>query len=140
MDLEAVCRDFGTFRAVDNATVSIRPGEFFSFSGPPDSGKTTILRMIADFLEPAESGIRIGGQDVRGHRPNQRPMALIFQNLALFPLMSIWESISFGLEVRGVDKATRRGRQDSQPIAGRAETARGNRPRAGGRPCGDAAG
>ena len=64
--------------------------------------------MISGFLEPAESVIRIGGQDIRGQCPNQRPTALIFQNLALFPLMSIWESISFGLEVRGVDKATRR--------------------------------
>jgi spermidine/putrescine transport system ATP-binding protein len=108
IDLENVCCDFGSFRAVDNANVSIRPGEFFSFLGPSGCGKTTILRMISGFTEPTGGVIRIGGQDVRGLRPNQRPTALIFQNLALFPLMSIWENISFGLEVRGVDKATRR--------------------------------
>jgi len=108
IDLENVCCDFGTFRAVDNADVSIRPGEFFSFLGPSGCGKTTILRMISGFIEPTAGVIRIGGQDVRGKRPNQRPTALIFQNLALFPLMPIWENISFGLEVRGVDKATRR--------------------------------
>jgi spermidine/putrescine transport system ATP-binding protein len=108
IDLENVCCDFGTFRAVDNANVSIKPGEFFSFLGPSGCGKTTILRMVSGFIEPTEGTIRIGGKDVKGQRPNQRPTALIFQNLALFPLMPIWENISFGLEVRGVDKATRR--------------------------------
>lgn len=108
IDLENVCCDFGTFRAVDNANVSIKPGEFFSFLGPSGCGKTTILRMVSGFIEPTQGVIRIGGEDVRGKRPNQRPTALIFQNLALFPLMPIWENISFGLEVRGVDKATRR--------------------------------
>ena len=92
IDLENVCCDFGTFRAVDNATVSIRPGEFFSFLGPSGCGKTTILRMVSGFIEPTEGAIRIGGKDVKGTRPNQRPTALIFQNLALFPLMPIWEN------------------------------------------------
>jgi spermidine/putrescine transport system ATP-binding protein len=112
IDLDNVCCDFGSFRAVDNANVSIRAGEFFSFLGPSGCGKTTILRMISGFIEPTEGTIRIGGKDVKGQRPNQRPTALIFQNLALFPLMPIWENISFGLEVRGVDKATRRARAE----------------------------
>lgn len=64
--------------------------------------------MVSGFIEPTAGAIKIGGKDVKGTRPNQRPTALIFQNLALFPLMPIWENISFGLEVRGVDKATRR--------------------------------
>ena len=108
IDLENVSCDFGSFRAVDHANVSIEPGEFFSFLGPSGCGKTTILRMISGFIDPTEGAIKIGGKDMRGQRPNQRPTALIFQNLALFPLMPIWENISFGLEVRGVDKATRR--------------------------------
>ena len=108
IDLENVCCDFGTFRAVDNANVSIKPGEFFSFLGPSGCGKTTILRMVSGFIEPTQGAIKIGGKDMKGQRPNQRPTALIFQNLALFPLMPIWENITFGLEVRGVDKATRR--------------------------------
>ncbi len=112
IDLENVCCDFGSFRAVDNANVAIRPGEFFSFLGPSGCGKTTILRMISGFIEPTQGTIRIGGKDVAGLRPNQRPTALIFQNLALFPLMPIWENITFGLEVRGVDKATRRKKAD----------------------------
>lgn len=112
IDLENVCCDFGSFRAVDNANVAIQPGEFFSFLGPSGCGKTTILRMISGFIEPTHGAIKIGGRDMRGQRPNQRPTALIFQNLALFPLMPIWENISFGLEVRGVDRATRRKKAD----------------------------
>lgn len=112
IELENVCCDFGSFRAVDNANVSIKPGEFFSFLGPSGCGKTTILRMISGFIDPTKGTIRIGGMDMKGQRPNQRPTALIFQNLALFPLMPIWENISFGLEVRGVDKATRRAKAE----------------------------
>ena len=112
IELENVCCDFGKFRAVDHVNVNIQPGEFFSFLGPSGCGKTTILRMISGFNEPTEGVIRIGGKDMRNQRPNQRPTALIFQNLALFPLMPIWENISFGLEVRGVDKATRRKRAE----------------------------
>jgi spermidine/putrescine transport system ATP-binding protein len=112
IDLENVCCDFGSFRAVDHANVSIKPGEFFSFLGPSGCGKTTILRMVSGFIEPTQGVIRIGDKDMRGQRPNQRPTALIFQNLALFPLMTIWENISFGLEVRGVDMATRRAKAE----------------------------
>ncbi|WP_225029728.1 ABC transporter ATP-binding protein [Xinfangfangia pollutisoli] len=112
IQLDDVCCDFGSFRAVDHATVDIKPGEFFSFLGPSGCGKTTILRMISGFIEPTSGVIRIGGQDVKGKRPNQRPTALIFQNLALFPLMPIWENIAFGLEMRGVDKAARRAKAE----------------------------
>jgi len=59
IDLENVCCDFGTFRAVDNANVSIKPGEFFSFLGPSGCGKTTILRMVSGFIEPTEGAIKI---------------------------------------------------------------------------------
>ena len=108
VDLDKVCADFGTFRAVDNVSVDIKPGEFFSFLGPSGCGKTTILRMISGFTHPSQGAIRIGGKDMKDTRPNRRPTALIFQNLALFPLMSVWENIAFGLEVRGVGKAERR--------------------------------
>ncbi len=112
VELDDVSCDFGRFRAVDHVSISIKPGEFFSFLGPSGCGKTTILRMISGFQEPSEGAIRIGGKDMRGQRPNQRPTALIFQNLALFPLMTVWENIAFGLEVRGEDKARRRARAD----------------------------
>jgi spermidine/putrescine transport system ATP-binding protein len=112
VDLDDVCCDFGSFRAVDHVNVSIKPGEFFSFLGPSGCGKTTILRMISGFIEPSSGVVRIGGKDVRGQRPNQRPTALIFQNLALFPLMPVWENIAFGLEVQGVNKVTRRAKAE----------------------------
>jgi len=112
VELKNVSCDFGNFRAVDKANVSIKPGEFFSFLGPSGCGKTTILRMVSGFIDPSEGQIKIGGQDMNGIRPNKRPTALIFQNLALFPLMPVWENISFGLEVRGVDKEKRRAKAE----------------------------
>lgn len=112
IELENVTAEFGSFRAVDNVSVTIEAGEFFSFLGPSGCGKTTILRMVSGFVSPTRGTIRIGGKDMRDQRPNQRPTALIFQNLALFPLMPVWENIAFGLEVRGVDKRKRRERAE----------------------------
>lgn len=112
IELDNVTAEFGSFRAVDNVSVTIEAGEFFSFLGPSGCGKTTILRMVSGFISPTAGTIRIGGKDMRDQRPNQRPTALIFQNLALFPLMPVWENITFGLEVRGVDKKIRRQRAE----------------------------
>lgn len=112
VELESVSVDFGSFRAVDRVSVSIKSGEFFSFLGPSGCGKTTILRMVSGFVEPSEGVIRLGGNDMRGIHPNRRPTVLIFQNLALFPLMPVWENISFGLEVRGVARKSRRAKAE----------------------------
>ncbi|WP_107676333.1 ABC transporter ATP-binding protein [Agrobacterium sp. LAD9] len=113
VELSGVCADFGHFRAVDNVSLSVKPGEFFSFLGPSGCGKTTILRMISGFISPSQGRISIGGQDMRGIGPNRRPTALIFQNLALFPLMTVWENIAFGLEVRGMGKKERRAKAEA---------------------------
>jgi spermidine/putrescine transport system ATP-binding protein len=102
VELENVTIRFGEFTAVKSATLKIRNGEFFSFLGPSGCGKTTILRTVSGFLEPTEGRVRIGGQDMAGIGPNKRPTALIFQNLALFPLMSVADNIGYGLRVRGV--------------------------------------
>ena len=112
VELRGVSMDFDKYRAVDDVSVKINPGEFFSFLGPSGCGKTTLLRMMSGFIEPTQGQVLIGEQDMRGFGPNKRPTAMIFQNLALFPLMKVWENISFGLEVRGVDKATRRKKAD----------------------------
>ena len=112
VQLNGVCADFGDFRAVDHVSVTIKPGEFFSFLGPSGCGKTTILRMVSGFISPSKGEILIGGQNMRGIGPNKRPTVLIFQNLALFPLMPVWENITFGLEVRGVDKVKRRAKAE----------------------------
>ncbi len=110
--LEDVWIRFGDFVAVREANVNIKGGEFFSFLGPSGCGKTTILRSVSGFLEPSEGRVLIGEKDMAGFGPNKRPTALIFQNLALFPLMKVWENITFSLEVQGVGKADRRKRAD----------------------------
>ncbi|AWK87881.1 ABC transporter ATP-binding protein [Azospirillum thermophilum] len=110
VQLDSVTMRFGDTVAVRDVSLTIGAGEFFSFLGPSGCGKTTILRMISGFMDPTDGAIRIGGRDMRGIGPNRRPTALIFQNLALFPLMTVAENIAFGLEVRGVPAADRRKR------------------------------
>ncbi len=112
VELDHLTIRFGDFTAVKDASIRIEDGEFFSFLGPSGCGKTTILRTISGFLEPSEGSVRIGGQDMRGIGPNRRPTALIFQNLALFPLMSVAENIAYGLRVRGMGKTERRARAE----------------------------
>ncbi len=112
VELENVGMTFGATRAVGDVSFTVEGGEFFSILGPSGCGKTTILRMIAGFLHPTEGRITIGGRDMEGLGPNQRPTAMIFQSLALFPLMPVWENIAFGLEARGVAKAERRRKAD----------------------------
>jgi spermidine/putrescine transport system ATP-binding protein len=103
---------FGATRAVEKLSVAVEGGEFFSILGPSGCGKTTILRLIAGFLQPTAGQILIGGRDMVGTGANQRPTSMIFQSLALFPLMPVWENIAFGLEVRGIAKAVRRRRAE----------------------------
>jgi spermidine/putrescine transport system ATP-binding protein len=113
VEIDRVTVKFGQFVAVKNASLKIEQGEFFSFLGPSGCGKTTILRTISGFVEPSEGVIRIGGRDMRGIGANQRPTALIFQNLALFPLMSVADNIGYGLRVRGVASLERRKKVDA---------------------------
>ena len=112
VELDHITVKFGNFTAVKDATLDIKGGEFFSFLGPSGCGKTTILRTVSGFLDPSSGVVRIGGEDMAGIGPNKRPTALIFQNLALFPLMTVSENITYGLRVRGVDKAARMKRAD----------------------------
>jgi spermidine/putrescine transport system ATP-binding protein len=108
--LDKVSMSFGDFVAVQPTDLKITAGEFFSILGPSGCGKTTILRMVSGFLGPTTGTIAIGGEPMAGVGPNRRPTALIFQNLALFPLMPVWENVAFGLECRGVPKEDRRRR------------------------------
>ncbi|VDC23424.1 ABC transporter ATP-binding protein [Pseudogemmobacter humi] len=105
IDVEMV---FGTVHAVRKLSAHIEAGEFFSILGPSGCGKTTLLRLIAGFNEPTSGKVLIGGKDMAGIPADRRPTAMIFQSLALFPLMPVWENIAFGLEARGVPKAGRR--------------------------------
>lgn len=112
VELQNVSVAFGSFFAAKNVSVKISEGEFFSFLGPSGCGKTTLLRAISGFLDPSEGKVLIADQDMAGIGPNKRPTSLIFQNLALFPLMSVAENIAFSLEVRGVGKNERQKRAD----------------------------
>ncbi len=112
VELDHVTVRFGNFTAVSSATLDIKGGEFFSFLGPSGCGKTTILRTVSGFLDPSEGTVRIGGRDMTGIGPNKRPTALIFQNLALFPLMTVAENITYGLRVQGVPKDVRARKAD----------------------------
>ena len=112
VELQNISINFGDFYAAKDVSVMIKKGEFFSFLGPSGCGKTTILRTISGFLEPSQGQVLIGGKNMAGIGPNKRPTSLIFQNLALFPLMSVADNISFSLEVRGHSKTARRARAE----------------------------
>ncbi len=112
VQLDDVWIRFGNFVAARDVNIHIKGGEFFSFLGPSGCGKTTLLRAVSGFLEPSQGNVLISGQNMAGIGPNKRPTALIFQNLALFPLMSVWENIAFSLEVKGVGKTARRKKAD----------------------------
>ena len=107
VEIADVSMCFGDFYAVRDINVHIEAGEFFSFLGPSGCGKTTLLRLVSGFMDPTQGQIKIDGKDMRGIGSNVRPTAMIFQNLALFPLMTVAENIGFGLEVRGVPKQER---------------------------------
>ena len=98
---------FGSFVAARDVNIHIQEGEFYTILGPSGCGKTTLLRCVSGFLNPSEGNIFIGGNNMAGIGPNRRPTALIFQNLALFPLMSVRDNITFALEVKGVSKKER---------------------------------
>ncbi len=101
-----VSKTFDDFVAVDNISFEVADGSFFSILGPSGCGKTTLLRMIAGLTEPSAGTIEIRGKSMHGIPPNKRPVNLIFQHLALFPMMNVGENIAFGLCRRGDDKAT----------------------------------
>ena len=105
LSVENVSKTFGAFTAVKNISFTVEEGRFFSILGPSGCGKTTLLRMIAGFLEPTHGKIRIRGNDMAGMSPNRRPVNLIFQHLALFPMMTVAQNIAFGLERRKEKKA-----------------------------------
>ena len=92
------------FTAVDNLSLQIPKGQFCSILGPSGCGKTTLLRMVAGFIEPDEGDILVGGKSMRAVPPNQRPVNMVFQHLALFPMMSVGENVAYGLARRNVKK------------------------------------
>lgn len=110
---DAVSKRFADHLAVDALSFSVARGSFFSILGPSGCGKTTLLRMIAGFIAPDRGDIVIGGKSMRDVAPNRRPVNMVFQQLALFPMMSVGENVAFGLARRGMARAQRLRRSEA---------------------------
>jgi len=106
-DLECrnLSKHFGETVAVKDVDFSVPAGSFFSILGPSGCGKTTIMRMIAGFLEPTAGDIMIKGNSVLGVPPNKRAVNMVFQHLALFPMMNVADNIGYGLRRQGVERS-----------------------------------
>jgi iron(III) transport system ATP-binding protein len=98
--LEDIEVTFGDFTAIPHLDLHVLPGEFFTLLGPSGCGKTTALRTLAGFIQPARGTVRVDGKDVTRLPSDKRQVGMVFQNYALFPSMSVWENIAFGLRVR----------------------------------------
>ncbi|CAM3957199.1 ABC transporter ATP-binding protein [Mesobacillus thioparans] len=98
--IENVQKAFGKVVAVDHLNLEINDGEFFTFLGPSGCGKTTTLRMIAGFYYPTKGVVRFGEKDMTRVPPEKRNTGMVFQNYALFPHMTVFENVAFGLKVR----------------------------------------
>jgi spermidine/putrescine transport system ATP-binding protein len=100
--LENLTKRFGDFVAVDDLTLTVERGSFFALLGPSGCGKTTTLRMVAGLEDPTMGRVLIGDEDLTGLRPYKRPVNTVFQSYALFPHLTIFENVAFGLKRRGV--------------------------------------
>ncbi len=107
LQVRNVRKEYGDVLAVDDASFAVEDGEFVSILGPSGSGKSTMLRMISGFETPTSGEILINGEDVVGVAPFERDTNMVFQNLALFPHLTVAENIGFGLKRGGVGKAER---------------------------------
>jgi putative spermidine/putrescine transport system ATP-binding protein len=102
-----VSRHFGEVRAVDDVSLNIGDGEFFTMLGPSGSGKTTCLRLIAGFEQPTTGGIQLHGVEAAGLPPYERDVNTVFQDYALFPHMTVGDNVAYGLMIKKVPKAER---------------------------------
>jgi len=98
LEIKNLSKHFDNFTAVNNVNFSVEEGGFFSILGSSGCGKTTLLRIIAGFQQESEGDVIIHGQSMKGIPPEKRPVNIVFQNLALFPMMNVRENIAFGLK------------------------------------------
>jgi spermidine/putrescine transport system ATP-binding protein len=99
LEIQNVTRRFGDFTAVDDVTIGIEAGEFFTLLGPSGCGKTTLLRTTAGFETPDSGRILLNGEDLAGRPPERRPMRMVFQSYALFPHMTVEANVAFPLQM-----------------------------------------
>ncbi|MET0382077.1 MAG: polyamine ABC transporter ATP-binding protein [Burkholderiaceae bacterium] len=97
LQIQDVVKDFGGYRAVSHVTLDIAKGEIFALLGSSGCGKTTLLRMLAGFETPTSGRIVLDGRDMAGLPPYERPLNMMFQSYALFPHLTVWDNIAFGL-------------------------------------------
>lgn len=100
--IKNLIKEFGDVRAVNDVSISINKGEIFALLGSSGCGKSTLLRMLAGFESPTSGQISLGGQDMVGVAPYHRPINMMFQSYALFPHLSVWDNIAFGLRRDGM--------------------------------------
>jgi putrescine transport system ATP-binding protein len=111
LSISEVVKDFGAgaggaaFRAVDRVSLEIAKGEIFALLGSSGCGKSTLLRLLAGFETPTSGSILLNGQDLVKLPPHERPLNMMFQSYALFPHLSVWDNIAFGLKREGLPKA-----------------------------------
>jgi putrescine transport system ATP-binding protein len=105
LQIRDVVKDFDGHRAVDHVSIDIAKGEVFALLGSSGCGKTTLLRMLAGFETPTSGSIVLDGRDLAGLPPYERPMNMMFQSYALFPHLSVWDNIAFGLRRANVPDA-----------------------------------
>jgi ABC-type Fe3+/spermidine/putrescine transport system ATPase subunit len=101
IEVAGVGKEFGTATVLNEVDLAIEGGSFVTLLGPSGCGKTTLLRLIAGFLEPSRGAIAIDGAAMQGVPPRQRPIGMVFQNLALFPHLDVFDNVAYGLKVRG---------------------------------------
>jgi spermidine/putrescine transport system ATP-binding protein len=129
VELRSVTKRFGDFVAVDDVTLAIAGGEFLTLLGASGSGKTTTLRMIAGFEQPTTGDIWMEGQPIHALPPYKRHVNTVFQNYALFPHMSVWDNVAYGLRMRRVAKPEIAQRVDAALAMVHLETLGGRIPR-----------
>ncbi|MCO5064038.1 MAG: ABC transporter ATP-binding protein [Rhizobiaceae bacterium] len=112
IEIDRVTRAYGGFKALDNASLTIRKGEFFSLLGPSGCGKTTLLRMIGGFDNPTSGTISIDGQPMTGIPANRRPTNMVFQSYAIFPHLNVAQNVAYGLKRLRLDRAEEKRRVD----------------------------
>jgi len=105
ISLEGLGKQYGSDIALEPLDLQVPPGELLALLGPSGCGKTTLLRLIAGLIEPSQGKIQIRGRDVTRVPAHRRDVGLVFQNYALFPHMSVWQNVAFGLRMRGMPKA-----------------------------------
>lgn len=104
LTLENINKTFGDVVAVDNLSLTIDKGEFFCLLGPSGCGKTSTLRIIAGFDKPTSGRVLLNGKDITDIPPNKRNVNTVFQNYALFPHLTVYENIAFGLRIKNIPK------------------------------------